>query len=134
MMTDVLGNQIPLVCPALATALGQIKAGKLKALAITSARRSSMLPEVPTVAESGIRDYDVSAWNGLLAPARTPDEVVAKIHGDVAKIAQSKPFIDQLQPQALEVDLLNPAQFRAFVSSELDKWSKLVKDSGAKLD
>jgi tripartite-type tricarboxylate transporter receptor subunit TctC len=134
MMTDVLGNQIPLVCPALATALGQIKAGKLKALAITSARRSSMLPEVPTVAESGIQDYDVSAWNGLLAPARTPDELVAKIHGDVVKIAQSKPFIDQLQPQALEVDLLHPAQFRAFLSSELDKWSKLVKESGAKLD
>ena len=134
MMSDVLGNQIPLGCPAVATALGQVKAGKLKALAITSAKRSSVLPEVPTVAETGIPDYDVSAWNGLLAPVRTPDELVAKIHADVTKVAQSKDFIEQLQPQALEVDLLRPAEFRAFLAAELQKWSKLVKDSGARLD
>jgi tripartite-type tricarboxylate transporter receptor subunit TctC len=69
MLTDVLGNQIPLACPAVASVLTNIRAGKLKALAITSAKRSSVLPEVPTVAEGGIRDYDVSAWNGLIAPA-----------------------------------------------------------------
>ena len=134
MMSDVLGNQIPLGCPAVATALGQLKAGKLKALAITSAKRSSVLPEVPTVAETGIPDYDVSAWNGLLAPVRTPDELVAKIHADVTKVAQSKDFVEQLQPQALEVDLLRPAEFRAFLAAELQKWAKLVKDSGARLD
>ena len=134
MMSDVLGNQIPLGCPAVATALGQVKAGKLKALAITSAKRSSVLPEVPTVAETGISDYDVSAWNGLLAPVRTPDELVAKIHADVTKVAQNKDIVEQLQPQALEVDLLRPAEFRAFLAAELAKWSKLVKDSGARLD
>ena len=134
MISDVLGNQIPLACPAVATALGQVKAGKLKALAITSAKRSSVLPEVPTVAETGILDYDVSAWNGLLAPARASDELVAKIHADVAKVAQSKDFVEQLQAQALEVDLLRPAEFRAFLAAEIAKWSKLVKDSGAKLD
>ena len=134
MMSDILGNQMPLGCPAVATALGQVKAGKLKALAITSAKRSSVLPEVPTVAESGIPDYDVSAWNGLLAPVRTADELVAKIHADVTKVAHSREFVEQLQPQALEVDLLRPAEFRAFLAAELAKWSKLVKDSGAKLD
>ena len=134
MMTDVLGNQIPLACPALASVLSNVKAGKLKALAITSARRSSVLPDVPTVAEGGIRDYDVSAWNGLIAPVRTSDQVIAKIHGDVTKIAQSKEFVDLLQGQALEVDLLRPAEFRAFLAAELGKWSKLVKDSGARLD
>ena len=103
-------------------------------LAITSAKRSSVFPEVPTVAEAGIRDYDVSAWNGLLAPARIADDLVTKIHADVVKVAQSKEFIDLLQKQALEVDLLGPAEFRAFLSAELDKWSKLVKFSGAKLD
>ena len=134
MMTDVLGNQIPLASPAAATAVPQVKAGKLKALAITSAKRSSVLPDVPTVAEAGIRDYDVSAWNGLLAPARTPDELVTKIHADVVKIAQARDFVESLQKQAMEVDLLGPAEFRAFLAAELDKWSKLVKDSGAKLD
>ena len=134
MMTDVLGNQIPLASPAAATALSQFKAGKLKVLAITSAKRSSVFPDVPTVAEAGIRDYDVSAWNGLLAPARTADDLVTKIHADVVKVAHSKEFIDLLQKQALEVDLLRPAEFRDFLSAEIDKWSKLVKASGAKLD
>lgn len=134
MMTDVLGNQIPLASPAAATALPQVKAGRLKALAITSAKRSSVFPDVPTVTEAGIRDYDVSAWNGLLAPARTADAIVAKIHADVVKVALSKEFVEQLQKQAMEVELLGPSELRAFLSAELDKWSTLVKDSGAKLD
>jgi tripartite-type tricarboxylate transporter receptor subunit TctC len=134
MVTDVLGNQIPLACPAVATVLGQIKAGRMKALAITSAKRFSGLPDVPTVTEGGIRDYDVSAWNGLLAPSRTPDEIVAKIYADAAQVAASREFIEQLQPQALEVDVLRPPEFRSFLASELTKWTKLVRDSGAKVD
>jgi tripartite-type tricarboxylate transporter receptor subunit TctC len=134
MMTDALGNQIPLASPAAASALPHVKAGKLKALAITSAKRSSVMPEVPTVAESGIADYDVAAWNGLLAPARTPDDIVARIHADTVKAAQSREFMEQLQKQAMELELLGPAEFRAFLAAELAKWSKLVKDSGAKLD
>ena len=134
MMTDILGNQIPLGAPAAASALTQAKAGKLKVLAVTSARRSSQLPDIPTVAEAGFADFDVSAWNGLVAPARTPDEVVRKIHSDVAKIAQTKEFIEAMQKAGLETDLLGPAEFRAFLSNELAKWAKLVKDSGAKLD
>ena len=134
MLTDVLGNQIPLASPAAASALPHVKAGKLKALAVTSAKRSSVLPEVPTVAEAGIAGYDVAAWNGLLAPARTPDDIVARIHADTVKAAQSREFIEQLQKQAMELELLGPAEFRAFLAAELAKWSKLVKDSGAKLD
>jgi tripartite-type tricarboxylate transporter receptor subunit TctC len=134
MMTDILGNQIPLGAPAAASALSQARAGKVKILAVTSAKRSSQLPDVPTISESGIPDFDVSAWNGLVAPARTPDDVVAKIHSDVAKIAQTKEFIEAMQKAGLETDLLGPADFRAFMSNELAKWSKLVKDSGAKLD
>ena len=134
MMTDILGNQIPLGAPAAASALSQARAGKLKILAVTSAKRSSQLPDVPTVSESGIAEFDVSAWNGLVAPARTPDDVVAKIHSDVAKIAQTKEFVEAMQKAGLEIDLLGPAEFRAFLSNELAKWSKLVKDSGAKLD
>ena len=134
MQSDILGNQIPLGAPALASALGNIKAGKLKALAVTSARRSAVLPDVPTVAEAGLAGYDVSAWNGLLAPARTPDEIVAKIHADVLRVARSREFADLLQPQGLEPDPLGPAEFRSFLASELAKWAQLVKASGAKLD
>ena len=134
MMNDILGNQVPLGSPALASAVGNVKAGQLKILAVTSARRSSLFPEVPTVAEAGFAGYDVSAWNGLLAPAGTPDAVVDKIYADVLKVAQTKEFADQMRPQALEVELLGPAAYRAFLATELDKWSTLVKSSGAKLD
>ena len=134
MLIDVLGNQIPLASPAAASALPHIKAGKLKALAVTSAKRSSQLPEVPTVAEAGVPDFDVSAWNGLIAPARTPDEIVAKIHADVVKAAQGKDFLEALHKQGLEADIAGSAEFRAYIAAELAKWSKLVKDSGAKLD
>ena len=103
-------------------------------LAVTSAKRSTQLPDVPTVTESGIPDFDVSAWNGLVAPARTPDEIVAKVYGDVAKIAQTREFVEAMQKAGLETDLMTPAEFRAFIGAELAKWSKLVKDSGAKLD
>jgi len=134
MITDVLGNQIPLASPAAASAIPHVKAGKLKALAITSAKRSSVFPDVPTVAEAGLAGYDVSAWNGLLAPVRTPDDIIAKIHADVLKIARTPEFIEQLHKQALEVDVLGPAEFRIFLLAELDKWSVLVRDTGAKLD
>jgi tripartite-type tricarboxylate transporter receptor subunit TctC len=134
MMTDILGNQIPLGAPAAASALPQLRSGKLKVLAVTSAKRSSQLPDVPTVAEAGIAGFDVSAWNGLVAPARTPDEVVARVHGDVIRIAQTKAFVEALQKAGLDTDPLGPVEFRAFIAAELDKWAKLVKASGAKLD
>jgi len=134
MVTDILGNQIPLGAPAAASALPYLKSGKLKVLAVTSAKRSLQLPQVPTVSESGIPDFDVSAWNGLVAPAQAPDEVIARIYSDVAKIVKTKDFVETMQKAGLETDLLGPDEFRAFLSSELTKWSKLVKDSGAKLD
>jgi tripartite-type tricarboxylate transporter receptor subunit TctC len=134
MLNDILGNQIPLGSPALASVVGHVKAGTLKVLAVTSAKRSSIFPDVPTVAEAGLPGYDVAAWNGLLAPARTPDAVIEKIHADVVKVAQSKEFVDQLRQQAMEVDLLGPDAYRTFLLAELDKWSRLVKSSGAKVD
>ena len=134
MLSDILGNQINLGAPAVASAVPNIKAGKLKALAVTSAKRTSVLPDVPTLAEGGVSGYDVSTWNGLLAPAGTPDTVVAKIYADVVKVAQSKVFIDQIKPQGLELDLASPAEFKTFIAAELAKWSGIVKDSGAKLD
>ncbi len=134
MLNDILGNQTPLGSPAAASVVGHVKAGTLKILAITSAKRSSSFPDIPTAAEQGLPGFDVSAWNGLLAPARTPDAVIEKIHADVVKVAQSKEFNDQLRQQAMDVDLLGPEAYRVFLLAELDKWSKLVKSSGAKVD
>ena len=134
MLNDILGNQIPLGSPAAASVVQHASAGTLKVLAITTAKRSSVFPNVPTVAEQGFPGYDVSTWNGLLAPVRTPDAIVEKIYADVVKVAQSKEFLDQLRAQAMEVELLGPAAYRTFLMAELDKWSALVKSSGAKVD
>jgi len=134
MLTDIIGNQIPLGSPALASVVANVRAGNLKVLAVTSAKRSSVLPEVPTVAEAGYPGFDVSAWNGLLAPARTPDAIVDKIHVDALKIVQSPEFAEVMRKQAMDVDVLDPAAFGSFLAGELDKWSKLVKATGAKVD
>lgn len=134
MITDLMGNQIPLASPAVASALPHVKAGKIKALAVTSAMRSSAFPDVPTVAEAGFPDFDVAAWNGLMAPAGTSDDIIAKIQADVTRIAQSADFIEQLRRQGMEPDLLGPAAFRAYINTELAKWAKLVREAGAKID
>ena len=134
MLTDLLAGQVPLASPAVALAAPMVAAGKLKALAVTTARRSSLLPGVPSAAEAGIADFDVSAWSGLLAPARTPDDVVAKISGDVGRIVASKEFIELQQKSGVEPYYLNAADFTAYMGTEIAKWSKLVRDSGAKVD
>lgn len=134
MMTDIAGNQVSLGTTAVASAVPQIKAGRLKALAVTSARRSSALPDVPTMAEAGLAGYDVSTWSGIMAPAGTPDDVVARIHADVLKVIRSKAFVDQLPALGLALDLMGPAEFRAFIAADLAKWSRVVTASGTKVD
>lgn len=134
MMTDIVGNQIPLGAPAAASALESARAGRIKVLAVSSAVRSSQLPDVPTVTQQGIPEFDVSAWNGLIAPAGTPDSIIGKVYADADKVARSKEFVAAIHKLGLEADLLDPPAFRAFIASELAKWAKLVKDSGAKLD
>ena len=134
MLTDMLGGQIEIGSPAAASVVSHAKAGTLKILAVTTAKRSSAMPNVPNMQESGVPDYDVASWNGLLAPTGTSDAVVEKIYADVKKVAQSKEFIEQLQLQAMDVSLMQPEVFGPFLMAELDKWSKLVRESGAKVD
>ncbi|MFN0160389.1 MAG: tripartite tricarboxylate transporter substrate binding protein [Burkholderiales bacterium] len=134
MMTDIVGNQISLGTTAVASAVPQVKAGKLKALAVTSTRRTPALPEVPTMAEAGLTGYNVATWNGMMVPAGTPDDVVAKIHADTVRVMQSKAFVDQLPSLGLGLDLMGSVEFRAFIAADLARWSQAVTASGAKLD
>ncbi len=134
MLTDIIGNQVSLGAPAAASVLSHAKAGTLKVLAVTTAKRLSTLPNVPTIAESGYPGFDLATWNGLMAPSATPDWIINKIHADASRVANSKAFVDQMHAQAMEVDMLDPAAYGTYLKSELDKWSKLVRDSGAKLE
>lgn len=132
MTTDIIGNQVPLGALAVATVAQHIKSGRLKALAVTTAKRSSSLPNVPSVAEQGIKGFDVQSWVGLLAPAATPDATVAQIYADIATVANTSGFIEQMQGQGMELDLKNPAQFKIYIAAEVSKWTTVVKEAGIK--
>ncbi|WP_213956652.1 MULTISPECIES: tripartite tricarboxylate transporter substrate binding protein [unclassified Variovorax] len=133
-ITDLLGGQVDLFFSGLPPALPQVKAGRLRALAVTTDKPSALLPGIPTVADSGYPGFNIENWQGLFVPAGTPPAVVQAIAHGVASVAADKSFAEQLTVQGAVPDLLPPAEFAAFVRAESQKYSKLVKESGAKAD
>ncbi len=133
-MTDLMGGQIDVVFTSLPSAAGSIRSGKLQPIAVTSAKRASAFDQVPTIAEAGFPSFDVSPWFGLLAPARTPDEVVAKINRDVNQILRSKEVVDAFAAQGADPYLTTPEEFTQVLRADIAKWGKVVKDSGASID
>lgn len=132
---DVLAGQIPLLATAIPTVQAHIKAGKLKGIALTSAKRHASLPDVGTFAEAGITGFDVSAWYGLLAPAGTPKPVVVRIHDEVVKILAT-PEMKERFLTTIGGDPVGgtPEQFAADIKSDIARWAKIVNDSGIKLE
>ena len=112
----------------------QIKAGRVRAIAITGKKRSALLPDLPTIAESGLPDYDVSAWYGLLAPAGTPRPIIETVQQQVRKALQSPAVQQQIAEQGSEAVGSTPEQFGAFIASEIRKWGAAVKAARAKVD
>jgi len=133
-ITDLLGGQVSLMFDNLPSALPQVKAGKLRALGVTSARRSQAAPEIPTIAESGVPGYEVDSWFGILAPAGTPKEVVGKLNAEIARILQMPDVRQRLQEQGAEPVGGTPEQFADHIRKETVKWARVVKASGAKAD
>ena len=133
-MIDLLGGQVTLMFDNLPTALPHIKSGKLRGIAVTSPVRSSLAPDVPTLAESGLPGFDVATWFGLFAPAGTPADVVNKIQ-QASNAGLNEPAVKQkLSEQGIEVVAGTPAHFAAFLATEIAKWGKVIRDSGAKAD
>jgi len=128
----VLGGQVQMLFTQVAPALPHVRTGKLRALATTSLQRSPELPDVPTLSESGLAGFQVDAWNGILAPARTPQEIIAKLQGEIAKILHSPEFRARLASFGFEPVGNTPAQFAAMIESEMGKWEKLIKEAGIK--
>jgi len=133
-LTDVMAGSTDLIFDNLPSSMGFIKAGKLKPLAVTTTTRSPALPDVPTLAESGVKGYDAASWFGLLAPAGTPEAIVNKIQQDVAQALQKESIRTQLQAQGAEPSGNTPAQFKQFMAQETAKWAQVVKQSGARVD
>ena len=134
MMGDLIGGQVQLASMGFPPAVPQIKNGRLRALAVSSMKRSPVLPEVPTVDESGLRGFEVSSWYGLFAPVATPKQVVAKVNADMQVVLASAEMKAKLAPLGAEPAPTTPEAFARFVRAEIDKWAKVVKASGASAD
>jgi tripartite-type tricarboxylate transporter receptor subunit TctC len=131
---DLIGGQTQLMFDGMPTALPQVKAGKMRALAVTVSKRSQLLPELPTIAEAGLPGYEVFGWNGFAAPAGTPQEVVAKLNHEIARILRLAEVKDYLLSLGAEPVGNSPEEFGQLMKSEAAKWGKLLKSIGLRLD
>jgi len=133
-VSDLAGGQVQVCFEGLPTLLPHIKSGKVRALAITGAKRDPALPEVPTFAEAGLPGYDANFWNGLVAPAGTPAEVIARLNSVLVQALATPEVHAALVRLGLEAAGTTPQQFGDFIAAEIDKWARVVKASGAKID
>ncbi len=115
-------------------ALPQVQAGKLRAIAVTSAQRSPLLPDVPTVSESGFAGFDDVTWFGFFVPARTPPAITAKLNAELNRIFSAEDVKTKLGKLGLETLSGNPGDFASMLQNEIPKWAKAVKESGAKVE
>jgi tripartite-type tricarboxylate transporter receptor subunit TctC len=134
-VADLLGGQIPYMFSNFPVVFPQVQAGKLRAVAITSLKRSPLAPEFPTVAESGIPGFDTATWSGLYLPAATPREIVRRIHADITKIQSASDFKKRMLDQGIDQsDADTPEKHAAFLKSENAKWSKVIREAGVKAE
>jgi tripartite-type tricarboxylate transporter receptor subunit TctC len=131
-VTDLLGGQVQFMFAGISTVLQHIKSGKLVPLAIASPQRSAQLPDVPTVAESGIPGFDVTSWYGLVVRAGTPPQVVRKLHGDIVEALRSEEVRTKLQGLGLDPMGNTPEEFERMIAAESRKWSDIVQKAGIK--
>jgi len=134
-VVDLLGGHVDLAFVSLSSVAPQLQAKKLRALAITSAKRSALMPELPTFDEAGLKGYEVTGWYGVLAPAGTPREIITRLHADITRALALGEMVQSLNAFGLEPATSNsPEEFTAFLQAEISKWAKVVKASGAKAD
>jgi tripartite-type tricarboxylate transporter receptor subunit TctC len=133
-LTDLMGGQIQLMFDSMPSAMPHVKSGKIRALAVTTARRSPAVPELPTVAESGVPGFDISTWYGVWAPPATPKDIVDKIAAEMARALKQPAVRERLAALGAEAVGNTPEEFAAYCRTELAKWSKIVRESGAKAD
>jgi tripartite-type tricarboxylate transporter receptor subunit TctC len=130
----LLGGQVQLMFASIVSALPHVRAGKLRALGVTSPRRSPSAPDVPTIAEAGVPGYDHTPWNGFFAPAKTPRNIVVRLNGEVAKILHTPDVKTVFTNDGAEPVGNKPEEFAAIMKSETAKWTKVIKAAGIKAD
>ncbi len=133
-LTDMVGGQAQVMFNGMLATYPFVKDGKLKALAISSAKRFAAAPDLPTVAESGLAGFETGSWQGIVAPAGTPPEVVRKLHATTMAILSTPEMKERLDKAGVEVRAMSPEQFGDFIRGERDRWANVVKESGARFD
>ena len=125
--TDVLSGQIHMFCTGLTALTALIKAGRIRPVGMATLKRSALMPDIPTLSEQGLKDFEVTSWTGIVAPAKTPRPIVQKLYGALAKITQTEDMKAFVQQQGAEMALLGPEAFAADIKSDIVKWARVVK-------
>jgi tripartite-type tricarboxylate transporter receptor subunit TctC len=133
-MTDLMGRQVDLYFASLGAGVAQVRGGKLRALAVTTRERTPALPDVPTIAESGYKNFDASTWYGVLAPAGTPAAIIGRLNAEITRMLQLPEVRERLASEGGEILGGSSERFASFLKAEHAKWSQIVKDSGARVD
>ncbi|MEO7729272.1 MAG: tripartite tricarboxylate transporter substrate binding protein [Burkholderiales bacterium] len=133
-LTDLMSGQLQLFFLGAVSAQAQIKGGRLRAIGVTGSQRSALLPDVPTVAEAGVRGYEVTGWYGVFVPARTPPAIVNKLNREIVRVLKLPDVSERFTAEGADLVGNTPDEFAAFITSEIAKWSKVVKLSGARED
>jgi len=133
-VTDLLAGQVDVMFDNVPNVIGHVRAGKMKALAVSTAQRSALAPDVPTVAEAGVPGYELAVWFGVLAPAGTPRDIIGRLNTEIVKVLNSPDIKDRFAKQGVEVRTSTPEQFSEFLKSEVARWAKVIKDAGIKAD
>ena len=133
-VTDLLAGAVQMTITAPLVVMPHVKAGKLRALGVTSAQRSGIAPDIPTIAESGLKGYEVESWYGVVTPARTPAAIVNKLNAGIRQVLDLREVKEQLFTQGLEPRPTTPAAFDIYIKAELAKWAAVIKTSGIKAD
>jgi tripartite-type tricarboxylate transporter receptor subunit TctC len=133
-LADLMGGQIMVVLSNLPAYMPQVKSGRIRALAVSAARRSPAAPDIPTMAESGLSGFEVGSWYGLLAPAGTPREIIMRLHAEVVKAVGSAEVRERFQSFGSEPLGSSPEEFAAQIKSDIAKWAKVAKTANVRAD
>ena len=133
-LADVVAGHVAIMFSSMSPAVPLVKSGRLKGIAVSTAKRVPAMKDLPTIAEAGVPGYEVQAWNGIVAPAGTPKEIVAKLNRAIVEIVATKEFRDRISAQGFEPESSSPEEFAELIQRDILKWAKVIKDSGAKPD
>ena len=133
-LVDLMAGRLQIVFSTAPSAIPHIKTGRLRGLAVTTAARSNLLPQLPTVAESGVPGYESGSWYGIIGPAGVPRTVVARLNTEITAVLGTAEFREQLMAAGADPMTTTPEQFAAYIKTEIAKWAKVIKLSGAKAE